>query len=192
MTEQWRAVSGLDGFYEVSDLGRLRSVTRIVDSGHDGRRLVKGRVLRLDMSTRYARAMVSAFGVHRVLTVHLEVMALFGPPPKLGEEVRHLSGDRTDNSLANLAWGTKRENAEDKKLHGTYLVGETIPNSRLKVADIHEILKLEGALPLRGIAEIVNCGLSTVHHVLTGRTWGHVTGRRHHASRREERGGDVF
>lgn len=59
-------------------------------------------------------------GRKRARLVHQLVMEAFvGPYPSAGMEIRHLDGDPSNNSLSNLAYGTKSENARDRLLHGT-------------------------------------------------------------------------
>lgn len=68
-----------------------------------------------------------AVGVHRLV-----LMAYVGPCPE-GCETRHLNGIRTDNRLENLAWGTRLEQAADKKRHGTQASGpQKLPSNRVK------------------------------------------------------------
>lgn len=51
--------------------------------------------------------------------VHRLVAAMFLPPrPTPTHELRHLDGDNTNNLVANLAWGTRKENADDREAHG--------------------------------------------------------------------------
>lgn len=59
------------------------------------------------------------FGVHTlVATVFL------GDKPTKNHEVRHLDGDKNHNHYQNLAWGTKKENADDRERHGRTSRGE--------------------------------------------------------------------
>jgi hypothetical protein len=52
-------------------------------------------------------------------TVHSMVAAAYLPPcPSCDHEIRHLDGDKTNNAATNLAWGTKKENADDRERHG--------------------------------------------------------------------------
>src|SRR5580765_1006210 len=50
---------------------------------------------------------------------HLVLEAFVGLRP-LGMVCRHLDGDRNNNNLSNLAWGTPSENVRDSVLHGTH------------------------------------------------------------------------
>ena len=57
--------------------------------------------------------------VHRLVAiVHL------GPAPSAAHEVRHLNGDKSDNRVENLAWGTRKQNAADRARHGRTSRGE--------------------------------------------------------------------
>lgn len=53
------------------------------------------------------------------LLVHRMVAAAYLPPrPSAAHELRHLDGDKSNNAAANLAWGTAKENADDREAHG--------------------------------------------------------------------------
>lgn len=57
-------------------------------------------------------------GVQSTWSVHrLVCLAWNGLPPHPSFEVRHLDGDRLNNAPSNLAWGTHRDNAADRKRH---------------------------------------------------------------------------
>ena len=181
MTEIWR--SAIPGRYEVSDLGRVRSVERNVVGGRHTHRRVPSRILTPDWSGRYARVTVSVDGEHLKLTVHLAVLEAFrGKRPK-GAQARHLDGDRKNNRLVNLAWGTPKQNAADKRAHGTQPFGEAVGRGVLNEKKVARIIQLSGRRSLREIAYTVGCGVSTAHHVISGRTWGWFTGRQHEGHR---------
>lgn len=175
MIEEWRAF--IPGYYEVSDQGRMRSVARIVRSKGNQTRLSPSRVLKPDMLTRYARVSICVDGDRKHQFIHLAVLEVFIGPKPAGMQARHLNGDRTDNRLANLAYGTPVENAADKIAHGTQPLGVAVGRGVLNEQKVLRALSLEGKLSLREIAECLDCGLSTVHHVFTGRTWSWFTGR---------------
>lgn len=66
--------------------------------------------------------------------------AFHGPCPK-GMECRHLDGDKTNNAASNLAWGTKRQNENDRKTHGTIAAGERNPMAKLTRQKVSQMRK---------------------------------------------------
>jgi hypothetical protein len=122
MFEQWRAVVGYEGLYEVSDQGRVRSVDRVVayDGRHGPTKMhLRGRILK-PYPGRYHTVNLSAVGrrliVRPVNTLVAE--AFLGPRPN-GMQCCHNNGDPGDNRLENLRWDTPSSNMQDTKLHGT-------------------------------------------------------------------------
>jgi hypothetical protein len=121
MPERWLPVVGYEGFYEVSDLGRVRSVDRYVATGIGHRpSFRRGRVLKTGTGTKYGHMHVNLWangsGVSR--DVHQIVLTTFRGPRPAGMVIRHLDGDTANNRLANLAYGTSSENSYDTTRHG--------------------------------------------------------------------------
>lgn len=83
----------------------------------DGRivRLSTGRVLRPAMNAAgYLVCATRSESGWRTHQVHTLVLSAWSGPRPAGQEARHLDGDRHNNASANLAWGTRAENAADK------------------------------------------------------------------------------
>jgi hypothetical protein len=115
--EAWKPVVGYESAYEVSNLGRVRSVDRVTDRG----RRWKGRVLRqATMPNGYRIVTLWRGGAQTSALVHrLVLMAFVGPGPS-GTEVLHGDGDPANNGIQNLSWGTRAQNIADQVLHGTH------------------------------------------------------------------------
>lgn len=115
--EKWVSAVGYDGFYQVSDHGRVRSNDRIVNTGHCAKRHIKGRVLKLLLTNHgYQVVNLSANSSTQQRTVHRLVLASFtGPHDDMF--VRHKDGNSTNNRLDNLEWGTHQENMDDQMSH---------------------------------------------------------------------------
>lgn len=117
MREQWRPVVGWEGFYDVSDLGRVRSKSRVVDV-NGGKRAHTGQVLKQYVEGPYARVRLSGGGRIVQYRAHaLVAEAFIGPRPD-GMEVRHRDGDSLNNRRRNIAYSTHLENIQDKYDHG--------------------------------------------------------------------------
>lgn len=117
MNERWVPVHGWAEFYEVSDLGRVRSLDRIDTLG----RRKRGRILRLQKHPGgYRGVSFCGNGVKdKRYFVHRLVAAAFHGPPPDGYHACHGNGDPADNRASNLRWDTVSGNHLDKARHGT-------------------------------------------------------------------------
>jgi hypothetical protein len=116
--ESWRPIPGYKDAYEVSDLGRVRSLDRVVVRS-DGRRYrYAGKILQLNPVNGYALVHLgSQSGTKKVH--QLVALTFVGPCPAEGMEVCHSNGDSADNRVENLRWDTHGNNLCDKTRHGT-------------------------------------------------------------------------
>lgn len=108
--ESWLPIPGYEGRYEVSDLGNVRSFCR------DPR----GRLMKKSLAGEgYPSVeLFAADGTHKTMHVSWLVMRAFVGPLPLGKVTRHLDDVKTNNTLANLAYGTYADNAADKLRNG--------------------------------------------------------------------------
>ena len=106
----WLPLVGYEGLYEISDDGRIRSLRQgremnaspNVVSGH----------LRVNLTDNTGKTTTR--------TVHSLVLETFVGPRPLACEGRHLDDDPSNNSIGNLAWGTRRENMLDRVKNGIH------------------------------------------------------------------------
>jgi hypothetical protein len=119
--ERWKWVVGYEGLYEVSDLGRVRSVDRVVRHSQHSTKNLLGRVLRPAPYIKSGRlgVLLCKEGVPRTTKVHRIVMAAWVGPCPDGCEVRHGPNGVSDNSVSNLSYGTRSENQLDRRRDGT-------------------------------------------------------------------------
>jgi hypothetical protein len=110
MDERWLPVVGYEGIYEVSDLGRVRSVDRLTSRGNR----LRGRVLK-ERRLPTGRPRVSlAFNARTVdaYPYRLVLEAFVGSCPP-GMEALHWDDNFDNNALSNLRWGTRTDNMRD-------------------------------------------------------------------------------
>ena len=112
-TETWKAIPGYEGRYQVSDLGRVRSLDRILNystRGFPANKKYVGRVLKPSASSKgHLKITIDKMNkpIHQLV-----MLAFIGPRPN-ATETRHLDGDPKNNCLVNLCYGTKEENHRD-------------------------------------------------------------------------------
>lgn len=128
----WKPVVGYKGWYEVSDRGLVRSVKRT--TGHKRR----SKILKAGQSSNgYLSVVLSRDNVQHTRSVHQLVLETFVGPAN-GKQTRHLDGNRQNNRLKNLCYGTASENALDRSRHGRG-IGETHPRAILTERDVRAI-----------------------------------------------------
>lgn len=112
--EVWLPVSGYEGLYEVSDLGRIRSLDRVVvDKSGKRTRKFKGKIL-TNVCANTGYHLVSLHKNNKRVErrqVHRLVAETFLPNPECNSMyVDHRNGVRTDNRVENLRWVYPSEN----------------------------------------------------------------------------------
>ncbi len=71
-------------------------------------------------TTGYWQVRLRRDGEYVNCKVHALMAKTFLGSPQPGQEVRHLNGNKLDNRVGNLAWGTSAENNQDQVRHGTH------------------------------------------------------------------------
>lgn len=179
MSERWLPVPGFEGLYEVSDLGRVKSLPRQVKRGNlGGLWLMPGRMLKPYRSSNgYLTVNLCKDGVPTSMQVHrLVLLAFAGPcPPWL--EARHGPGGPLDNRLANLSYGTSAENKRDKIRDGTHPGGERNASAKLTTPQVIEIRsRYSHGESQAALAREYGVTPSTMWALVHNRTWPTATG----------------
>lgn len=116
--EEWRQVNGFSG-YEVSNLGRVRSVPREISNGR-GVYTHPGKVMDPFVNEKgYRLVGLRRNGEYHRFLVHRLVCEQFVTGCK-SRQVRHLDGNPANNAATNLAVGTNSDNQRDSVGHGTH------------------------------------------------------------------------
>ena len=113
--EKWLPIPGYEGRYEVSDLGRVRSLARKDSRGRSRReRILRGR----PQAKGHLAVALYADGVRCDQLIHwLVLLAFVGPRPE-GMDACHWNDEPADNRLANLRWDTRAANIADSVRNG--------------------------------------------------------------------------
>lgn len=177
-TEIWKQVTEFPDDYEVSDLGRVRSIPRrkfVVNKyGTVFERTYKSVLMKPYKNVArggYLYVHLLNGGDKKSRSVHTLVAKAFLGPKMDGQEARHLDGNAENNAPANLVWGTRKENLGDKVAHGTIPFGEAHGRSVLSRAQIETIKIMAGKISQRKLAEQYGVCQQHVSNIQTGKRW---------------------
>lgn len=171
-TESWLPVLGYEGFYSVSTLGRVRSERRYVE-GPSGPKLIRTRFLVATPTIHgYPAVVLARNGGRKTFTVHKLVLTAFRGAPEPGMEACHKNGIKSDASLENLRWDTRKANHADKHLHGTMPRGSSHRFAKLSEAQVREIRR--DPRIGREIARDYGVTANTITRIKSGERWGYL------------------
>lgn len=173
MTERWLPVVGWEHRYEVSDMGRVRSYDMLCGARGNALALRNGRMLvQVPKQGRYL-AVTFAEGARREQwLVHIVVLTTFVGPCPEGMQALHRDGDKGNNALSNLRWGTPKENAEDRIAHGNSGKGEKHPRAKLSETEA-QYIRWSKEAP-KELAVRFNITPDHVSAIRAGKTWKHL------------------
>lgn len=168
--ERWLPVVGYEGKYEVSDSGRVKSLTY---RGHPRTppRLLKGEIDRCG----YVRICLTRNGEERKKFLHLLVMEAFVGPCPTGLETCHEDGNSLNCMRSNLVYGTHSRNMLDKARHGTSSRGEANIRAKLTSVQVAEIRsRFRQGEPAKAVQAAYPIALSGLYKIKYRETWRHV------------------
>ncbi|MDR2044884.1 MAG: NUMOD4 motif-containing HNH endonuclease [Clostridium sp.] len=121
--EIWKPIDGYEGYYEISNLGRVKSLTRSMPHKTHGKWTIKERILKQGRTVPGDKGYMgvvlhSGGGKQTMFRLHRLVAKAFVPNPGRKPEVNHIDGDTYNNRADNLEWVTPKENMAHAKTIG--------------------------------------------------------------------------
>ncbi len=105
--EVWKDIKGYEGLYQVSDLGRIKSLSRVCLRGY----LLPEKILKTWFDKGYECVSLVKDRNRRNFKVHRLVIESFNPVIGMEKlDCNHKDEDKTNNRLENLEWMTRKEN----------------------------------------------------------------------------------
>ena len=168
MIETWRDVKGYESVYQVSDLGRVRSL-----------KYGKERILKsIKSGCGYFYVDLSQNKKAKKITVHRLVAQAFIKNPQNKRTVSHINGTKTDNKLSNLEWATYSETQKHSYANGLKCTkGEKNGQQKLTKNQVLEIRRLcaQGMKAKDVISKLsLDVHLQTISNIKTRKTWTHI------------------
>ena len=176
--EHWLPVEGFDA-YEVSNLGRVRSLDRVVSHWRGGMRKIRGTVIKPRLN-RYGYLQF-AFSVERKKTytcVHRVVAKAFVPNPLSLSDVNHKDLDKTNCCADNLEWMTSPQNTKHAVAAGLWNPVQNPNRARVMCAnDVLEARRLRATgMTYREVGAAMGKSYRNLVPCITGKTWSQLPG----------------
>lgn len=168
MKELWVDVKGYEGVYQVSNMGRVRSLNRVVSYANGRKRFYAGKMLTLKNLRGYPAVGLRKSGSkQRWVKVHKLVAEAFVPRVEGKTQVNHIDENKFNNRAENLEWCTAKENIN----HGTGNARRRKHNLNQKATSVPvRATDSEGnTFEYPSIAEAARANNCTVSHI-----WGAV------------------
>lgn len=163
--EIWKDIPDYEGVYQVSNLGRIKSLDRYVKRGKSGF-FKEGQIQKLQNNGNgYLYKQLKHEGKHRNFYIHrLVLMVFIGERPD-GMVICHKDGDTTNNNLNNLRYDTPLENNIDQFRHG-------IEKGKLSNDDVLKVRKMyKDGYKTKEISEFFNVGKWVVQRINSGENY---------------------
>ena len=143
MIEEWKNISGYEGLYQVSNLGRIKSLSH--RSNHRNELILKPAIVQ-----GYKKVNLCKNGKSKIYPVHRLVAIAFIENKENKPEVNHVDGNKLNNCINNLEWNTKSENQKHCISTGLRIMKKGFENKlskKVAKVDINtgEILKIYGS-----------------------------------------------
>ncbi|MCY0910840.1 NUMOD4 domain-containing protein [Massilia antarctica] len=178
MQETWKAIPGCEAFYEASDLGRVRSLDRLITTSTGKARLSRGRVLIPQLTgRRYPAVSISLNGAVKSISIHRMVARTFLPNPKLFPEINHIDGNRENNATSNLEWCTRAQNNDHAIDTGLKppVKGQDHGRAVLTEVNVLEIrARHSKGESMKHLACIFSVSTQSIHGIVRRKYWKHI------------------
>ncbi len=178
--EIWKDVAGFEGYYQVSNLGRVRSLDRVLtltSRGTTYSRTKRGRILAPSLRRGYCVIALNCQAKPLQVAVHaLVAQAFIGDRPK-GFQVNHIDGDKTNKCLSNLEYCSPKGNTRHAYAIGLCdsKIGDNHHAAVLRSVDIPVILdRLRSGDTCQKVADDYGVARSCITAISKGKLWRHA------------------
>ena len=162
ISEIWVPIPNYEDSYEISSIGNVRSLSRIVKHPIYGNKQIKGKILKPRLIKGYHHAGLYKNGKMSSVPIHRIICSIFIKNSDNKKEVNHKNGIKTDNRLENLEWVTSLENRLHAIKSGLIPNGSSSARSKLTEEDAINIKYSQKHLSSRSLAKIYNVAHSTI------------------------------
>ena len=180
MDEIWKDISGYEGLYLISNLGRIKSLNRDWIAGSGGLRNHPEIILKLNIHPKgYLRITLCKNKKQKYYYVHRLVLETFIGKSDL--ECNHKNSIKDDNRLENLEWVTSSENQRHAILNNLQFIPKGIQcsNSKLTEKQVRRIKFISQNYKVKWgywskLSKALDVHQGTISQILCNKTWRHI------------------
>lgn len=177
MEEIWKDIQGYEGIYQISNLGRVKSLSRIIFRGR-GKHITKDVIIKIYVNnTGYYGVNLNVNKTHKSFLLHRLIAKAFIPNPNNYPCINHIDGNPLNYSISNLEWCTYSQNTTHAyKINRMSQTGLHNNNVKLTEKDVLSIRNeyVQNKETLISIAKKYNVYLTCIHKIVNRRTWKHI------------------
>lgn len=172
MIEIWKDIPGYEGYYQASNMGRIRSLDRYVNSKNKSFKFVKGKILKYNLKNNgYYQVNLTNGKYKKYISVHRIIAELFIPNSNDLLQVNHKNGIKSDCNVKNLEWVTASENHKHAyKIGLKNQKGERNNASKL-TEEMVRVIRNSMTLTHLELSKIFNVSRQTIGLVLNFKIW---------------------
>lgn len=178
--EIWKEIPGFNQYYQVSNIGRIKTMFRMVNGKNGALRPRPEKIMKPKL-TMFGYRTISLFNPSKKkvdIFVHRLVAQAFIPNPENKTQVNHIDGNKQNNHVDNLEWNTASENTIHAHKNNLVKVrrGEGVHGAKLTEDKIKEIREMyaKGGISYVKMAELFDVGPQTLHAIVQRKLWKHI------------------
>jgi len=172
--EIWKPIKGYEGLYCVSNLGRIKSVDRVVIGRGGCNRSLMGKIRKPGLAGKgYLQIGLSGDGVTKKFYVHRLVAEHFVNNPQQLPQVNHIDLNKTNNDSCNLEWTTAKENIRHAHINNVQ-INKTKNIGRKKIPPLRALRILNdinNGASVQSVALEFQLSYSSVYDIKSKNRW---------------------
>jgi hypothetical protein len=162
--ENWKDVIGYEGLYQVSDMGRVKSI------GYGKEKIMKPGTKKIG----YCYVILSKDGIKKSHNIHRLIAIHFLDNPDNEKTINHINGIKTDNRLENLEWCSQSHNIKHAFDNGLKISCKGTNHGSCKLTD-QQVLEIRSS-NLKGVelARIYGVSGTQISYIKRRMNWNHI------------------
>ena len=174
--EVWKDIINYEGWYQVSNKKRIKSLQRTIVYSSGSVRLQNSKLLKTRISNGYLGVTLRKMNKTRTTSLHRLIAEAFIPNPENKPQVNHIDGNKLNNCIENLEWATASENTIHAIQNGLLGIkyGEQTSGAKLTEKEVLEIRAIGRSLKQKEIAEKYGVTTSAISGILLRKNWNHI------------------